>query len=265
MISARENHNTSSVDDATKVRSSSAGRGLDTSERGYYAVMVFQATRGPKSGRILRLLPAALVFFLLAGSGMAGTVLFSGTFSQDDDVALFTITANTSESITIETYSYAGGTVDANVFPAGGFAPTAFLFDNLGDVLTISNGSCGQVGTDPTTGNCDDLFFQDTLGPGTYTLALAVYNNTPVDTAVADGFVEDGNPGFTCVEAGVSGSFCDLTTALGTSRTGNYAITITGADSVELSGVPEPGSMFLVLSGGALALLRRRFFKFRAR
>lgn len=231
-----------------------------------------QATRASKSGKsrsvfplISRLLSGALLFFLAAGSGLAGTISFSGTFGQDDDVALFNITANTSESITIETYSYAGGTVNSTVIPAGGFAPTAFLFDNLGDVFTISNGSCGQVGTDPTTGNCDDLFFQDTLGPGTYTLALAVYNNTPVDTAVADGFVEDGNPGFTCVQAGVSGSFCDLTTALGTSRTGNYYLTITGADSaVQLSPVPEPGSMFLLLSGGALALLRRRIFKFRA-
>jgi hypothetical protein len=203
-----------------------------------------------------RLVSGVLLLSLAAAPGFASTILFQGTFLADDQVALFNITADTSETITIQTESYAGGTVGSTIIPAGGFAPTGFLFDNLGDVLTLTNGSCSQVGTDPTTGNCDDLDFQDTLGPGTFTLALAVLDNTPIDTSVTDGFVDDGNPGFTCAEAGTSGSFCDLTTALGTSRTGNYAISITGADSVT---GPEPGSVFLLLAGGVLiALLRRR-------
>jgi hypothetical protein len=203
-----------------------------------------------------RLVNGVLLLGLAVAPGFASTILFTGTFLADDQVAIFNITANSSETITIQTDSYAGGTVNSLVIPAGGFAPTAFLFDNLGNVLTLTNGSCGQVGTDPTTGNCDDLHFQDTLGPGTFTLALAVYNNVPVDTSVTDGFVENGVPGFTCTEAGTSGNFCDLTTALGTSRTGNYAIAITGADSVT---TPEPGSILLLFAGGALtAVLRRR-------
>jgi len=208
-----------------------------------------------------RLLNGILLFSVALTPGFSATVLFQGAFAADDQVAIFNITANTSETITIQTDSYAGGTVDSTIIPAGGFAPTAFLFDNLGDVLTLTNGTCSQVGTDPTTGNCDDLYFQDTLGPGTFTLALAVYNNTPVGNFATDGFVEDGNPGFTCTEAGTSGSFCDLTTALGTTRTGNYAIAITGADSVT---TPEPGSMLLLFAGGALiALLRRHSFSSR--
>jgi hypothetical protein len=202
-----------------------------------------------------KLLIGTLLLSLAVAPGFA-TALFQGNFATDDQVALFNITANAPETLTIETYSYAGGTVNATVIPAGGFAPTAFLFDNIGDVFTLSNGSCSQVGTDPTSGNCNDLFFQDVLGPGTFTLALAVYNNSPVDTSVADGFVEDGDPGFTCVEAGTSGSFCDLTTALGTSRTGNFAVSITGADSVV--NLPEPGTVLLLLAGGALIALRRR-------
>jgi hypothetical protein len=210
-----------------------------------------------------RLLNGVLLLSLVAEASFASTVLFQGTFAADDQVALFNITANTSETITIQTDSYAGGTVNSTIIPAGGFAPTAFLFDNLGDVLTLTNGSCSQVGTDPVTGNCDDLYFQDTLGPGTFTLALAVYNNTPVGMFAADGFVEDGNPGFTCQEAGTSGSFCDLTTALGTSRTGNYAIAITGANSVTTA-TPESGSILLLFAGGALiALLRRQSFSSR--
>jgi hypothetical protein len=38
-----------------------------------------------------------------------------------------------------------------------------------------------------------------------------------------------------------SGTFCDVTPALGTTRTGNYAIAITGADSV---GTPSPAVSF---------------------
>jgi hypothetical protein len=162
---------------------------------------------------------------------------------------------NVSEAITIETDSYAGGTLDSIPVSAGGFAPTAFLFDNAGSVLTLVNGGAGQVGTDPTTGNHDDLFFQDTLGPGTFTLALAVLDNTPAGFLVTDGFVQDGNPGFTCQEAGTSGSFCDVSTVFGTTRTGNFAIAVTGADSVT---TPEPGSILLLLAGGAFIALRRR-------
>jgi hypothetical protein len=187
----------------------------------------------------------------------AGT-LFQGVFDSDDQVALFNITANTVETITIQTYGYGGGTVSSTVIPAGGFAPTAFLFDNVGDVQTLNTGDGSQVAQDPTTGSYDDLYFQDSIDPGTYTLALAVYDNIPVDTSVADGFVEDGDPGFTCQEAGTSGNFCDLTTALGTSRTGGYAVAISGADSVTQLGVPEPSSMLLLLAGVALAALRRR-------
>jgi len=193
---------------------------------------------------------------------LAATILYQGTFAADNQVATFNITANTAETITVQTYGYAGGTVNSTIVAAGGFAPTAFLFDNVGNVLTLTNGTCGQVGTDPTTLNCDDLYFQDTLGPGTYTLALAVYDNTPIDTSVTDGFVDDGNPGFTCTEAGTSGSFCDLTSILGTTRTGNYAIAITGADSVT---TPEPGSMLFAfrrrrvdrMAGGATVSIQR--------
>src|SRR5580658_290258 len=116
-----------------------------------------------------RLLNGILLFSLAAAPGFAD--IFRGTFASDNQVALYDITANTAETVTIETYSYAGGTVASTVIPAGGFAPTAFLFDNVGGVRTVFNGTCSQVGRDPVTGNCDDLYFQGLLTPGTYTLA----------------------------------------------------------------------------------------------
>ena len=204
-----------------------------------------------------RLIRGLVLFLLAVAPGRAGIVLFTGIFGADDQVALFNFTANAPELVTFQTYSYGGGTVDSTTIPSGGFAPTAFIFDNLGNVLTVTNGTCSQVAQDPVTGNCDDLFYQNTFGPGTFTLALAVYDNRPVDTTLADGFIQDGNPGFTCAETLTSGNFCDVT-ALGQSRAGNYAISISGADSVSQVGVPEPGGVSLLLSGGALAVLRRR-------
>jgi hypothetical protein len=61
--------------------------------------------------------------------------------------------------------------------------------------------------------------------------------------AVAPGFTGTllalaGDPSFTRQVAGSSSSFCDLTTALGTTHTGNYATAINGTDSVI---GPEPG------------------------
>jgi uncharacterized protein (TIGR03437 family) len=188
-----------------------------------------------------RLINGVLLFGLAVAPGFASAGSFQGTFATDNQVALYNITVNASETITIQSYSYGGRTVNSTTVPPGGFAPTAYLFDNTGGVLTLFSGTCSQVAQDPTTSNCDDLYFQVSLAPGVYTLALAVYDNTPVDTSVADGFVHDGDPGFTCLEADVSGSFCDLTTALGVSRTGYYAIAITGADSVSPASPGPPG------------------------
>jgi len=207
-----------------------------------------------------KLVKGILLFSLAVAPGFTATLFFQGTFAADNQVALFTITASALETITIETDSYAGGTLDSIPVSAGGFAPTAFLFNDLGGPITLTNGTCLQVGTDPTSGTCEDIYYQNPLAAGTYTLALAVDDNSPAGFLVTDGFVQDANPGFTCQEAGTSGSFCDLTTVFGDTRTGNYAIAITGADSVT---TPEPGSILLLLTGGAFIALRRRHFSSR--
>jgi hypothetical protein len=65
-----------------------------------------------------------LLFVLAAAPCLAGTIFFQGTFSEDDQVALFSFTANAPEVLTFQTYSYAGGTVNSTVVQPGGFEPT---------------------------------------------------------------------------------------------------------------------------------------------
>ena len=103
-----------------------------------------------------KLLNGTLLLNLAIVTGFAAPLsLFQGSFATDDQVALFNVTANTSEAITIETYSYAGGTVDSTLIPAGG---SRVPFDNLGDVQVLTNGTCSQVGQDPVRAITPSLF-----------------------------------------------------------------------------------------------------------
>lgn len=212
-----------------------------------------------------RLLKLAAVLGLLAAPGFADSVLFQGTFAEDNNVALLPFSITGTDLVTIESYGYAGGTVPSpsTVIPEGGFAPEIFLFDSTG-TIEFGSSSGGVVGGtcvtafDSVTGNCDDPFFQDTLSPGSYTVALVVYDNALAGSDLSDGFTQDGNPGFTCQETGGTGPFCDVTTALGTARDGNYALTVSANDLVA---TPEPASDTLLLVPGILfgaTLFRRR-------
>jgi hypothetical protein len=207
---------------------------------------------------------AVLAVLLCPLACLAGSPadLFQGTFSEDDQVELFSFTSNGSTPITIESYGYAGGVFGSTTIAAGGFAPDATVFDASGDQeVTDSGGHCPPTGTDSVTGNCDDPYIQQVFSAGTYTLALTVYDNLPVD-ALSDGFRQTGNPGFTCAEGGMTGEFCDVTDALYRQRTGNYAISIAGATAASdiTSATPEPATLPLMLCGALMVttLYRRR-------
>jgi hypothetical protein len=204
----------------------------------------------------------AAVLFLGALPVSASTIVFQGTFTSDDQVALFGFTVNGNQPVTIQSYGYAGGTIpgspSAITFPSGGFAPNAILFDQTGtEILSDNGGHCGTTGADAVTGNCDDPFVRDVLNPGRYTLALAVWDNVPVDGLLAGGFQHDGQAGFTCAEFGQPGNFCDVTTALGTVRTGSYAIAVSGQSVV----TPEPATLLLFPGGCLLGLLSRKWIR----
>lgn len=205
---------------------------------------------------MLKLKVNVWLFALLCAPVFGSTVLFTGTFNTDDNVALIPFMVSANNLITVQSFGYAGGTTASfSVIPEGGFAPNAILFDSLGNEIVSDNGGhCGITGTDSVTGNCDDPYFQEDLSAGSYTLALVEWDNTTLDGFLPDGFKQDGNPGFTCGEFGGSGNFCDVTTALGTQRNGKYAVQISGASLV----TPEPSTFLLIAFAGALTAASRR-------
>jgi hypothetical protein len=112
----------------------------------------------------------------------------------------------------------------------------------------------GTTAHDTVTGNCDDSYLVENLRAGTYTLALAVWDNVP-NGNLSDGFRQDGNPGFTCAEFSLGGNFCDTTTALGVARTAKYALSISGHDVVGPATVPEPSTLALFGADAAMTVL----------
>jgi len=197
-----------------------------------------------------------IIFVLLPFTAGASTFLFQGTLTADDQTAGISFTLNSTASVTIQSYGYAGGIVNSTTIASGGFDPNAYVFDNTGTLVAEYSGSGCVTGNDPITGFCDDPIIQNTFAAGQYAIVLTVANNTPNDSVLADGFVEDGAGPFTCAPFGETGNFCDVSTATGTPRTGNWAVAITGADSASL---PEPGGWVLMaMAGVAIAVRRRR-------
>ena len=219
-----------------------------------YARFVRKGSMEMLRGRRSVLLVAALA--LCAGQAFGASFSFTGAFSTDDQLQQFNFTLSGTSTITLRTWSYAGGTNQAGmVIPRGGFDPWLSLYNAAGSLLvSVDNGTCMQVGTDSGTGVCFDSFISQSLGIGMYTLILSQSDNQPAGLTLADGFTQTGNPTFTSSFACGFPQFCDST---GDSRTNQWAVDIDNVTSV--GGVPEPGTLVLLASGlAAIVVLRRR-------
>lgn len=218
---------------------------------------IFCATRKIRNGGLKSLGRLACVLILSSIPSFADLVLYQGTLADDGDVALLHFSVAGTQLVTIESWGYAGGTAPTQPTPtliaAGGFAPNLVLFDATGtEVAFDTGGHCGITAQDPVTGNCDDPYLQQTLMSGAYTLAVAEWDSVP-NGFLSDGFT--GTPGFTCAEFGQVGNFCDVTTALGTVRSGNYAVSIDSG----IVATPEPSALGLVAGLLLMLLFYRRY------
>ena len=178
----------------------------------------------------------------------------TGAFTQDDNEQVFNFTLAGPATVTMRTWSFAGGTnANGQTIAAGGFAPVLSLFDASGaeSLLAFDSGgvapsACSPRKIDPATGFCLDAYLNEALATGSYTLVLTEYDNTPNGPTLPDGFLEQGNGNFT------GGPFF-LNAGSGFQRNADWAVDITSASSAP---VPEPttaaGILFLVLIGCAV-------------
>ncbi|HZT30485.1 MAG TPA: DVUA0089 family protein [Bryobacteraceae bacterium] len=187
---------------------------------------------------------------------------YTGLFTQDDNIQLFSFAIGATAAVTIQTWSFAGGTNAAStVIPAGGFAPVLSLFDGTGNVLATdkndNSGTCGPRNVDPASGFCWDAYLNPTLSAGKYTVALTEDDNVPIGPTFGDGFSEQGNGNFTGpLFLGPVGDGKSFILADGEQRTPGWAVDIVGVDTA--SQIPEPAPAWLCAAGLVVALALRR-------
>jgi uncharacterized protein (TIGR03437 family) len=167
---------------------------------------------------------------LTASHASAADFSYTGTFAQDDDKREFFFTLSQPGSITVRTFSYAGGTNAAGTaIPAGGFDPTVTLYDGSGGTIVFNrDGGCAQVASDPTTKSCWDAFLSTSLPAGNYRVLLTQSDNLSAGPLLSDSFVFDGQGNFTQAPGNGTPGFWDY---FPSKRTGAYAVDIRGVSS----------------------------------
>jgi hypothetical protein len=190
----------------------------------------------------------------LSSSAFASNFSFTGNFLLDNDLQKFIFTIASPGTVTMQTWSFAGGTnINGSLVPAGGFAPVLALFDSTGTIVgNFDEGgtppsACGPRNIDAASGLCLDAFLSDSLVAGTYTLILSQQDNIPLSAFLSDGYQHDGDPNF-------AGGFNDF----GFQRTSRWEVDIVHVDSAhEVTGAPEPGSALGMLTG-LIWMMRKR-------
>jgi hypothetical protein len=184
-----------------------------------------------------------LLGLIFAGATVAhaGTVSFSGVFTKDDDVQLFTYVVQADGDVNVKTTSYIGG----------GFQPILSVFDESKNFLFDNSGFGSAVDADLTW---------PSLANALYYIALTQYGNTAIQPTLDDSFKEVGNGNYTADipynNYTPGGSFLDPG---GVQRTANWAVEFSSADPISAVELPEPATFPLLAGGvGALLFWRRR-------
>jgi hypothetical protein len=200
----------------------------------------------------MKLRPTAAVLALLAFAPLAqaNNLSFTGNFVHDNDVQQFTFTLSEASTVTLRSWSYAGGTNAAGAAIArGGFDPILALFNAAGlRVGEQDDGGCPAVAADAVTRRCFDTNFSRQLGAGSYTATVQQFDNFSRGSLAA-GFQYDG-----AAFENFRGGFVD---ASGDRRDGHWAFDILNVTQAAQVDVPEPAPLALV-GIGLLAMLRRR-------
>ena len=181
------------------------------------------------------LFAATAVAAIAAAPASAANFSFAGNLTDPSQVLLFNFSVGSASTVTLRTYSYAGGTNAAGqTFASGGFDPILALFDSNGVLINQNDDGGGNVPADPNTGSHYDTYLQSLLAPGAYTVSVMVYPNFANGPTLADGF------------RGAS-SYNGRTTA--------FAFDVLGADQAVGPGsgaVPEPATWAMMIMGFGL-------------
>jgi hypothetical protein len=196
----------------------------------------------------LAVILGSAAFALTSAPAAADNFSYTGTLSDPNQVLLFNFVVGSTSTVSLRTYSYAGGTnSDGTSIARGGFDPILALFDSSGNKINENDdGGCGSVPADAVTGRCYDTFLSSVLDPGTYTVSVMAFSNFASGSNLSDGFQG-------------TGSFTDVT---GDQRTNAWAFDVLNvASAIQVGGsVPEPSTwaMMLLGFGGIGYAMRRR-------
>lgn len=177
--------------------------------------------------RLVAILPALALAMALPTQGHAATTIYSGNFAGDNTVVTIGFSTATTQQYTFLTTSFA----------SGGFVPVLTLFGSAGGT------PLGFAETD-----LGDVSFSQTLGPGSYLLALTEDPNVFTTTYAAGAlFTSPTATGDICNVSG--GKFLNVFDNC-SQRTGAYSVSVTSAAATAVT--PEPSTWLLVMPAMAL-------------